>query len=184
MDYTYEMNPSTMNVEGLGEFLAVVGPIIAVIFVLLLAVAIVVAIAMWKAFKKAGKPGWASIVPIYNTIVLVQIAKVPTWYLAFLFAPVLGFIPVLGQLLTITAIVFGFIINVKIAKQFGKTGGFGIGLSLVPVVFWPILGFGKAQYQSTEPVVAPIPQAPTTPPVATPPTETPPPTTPPVTPTQ
>jgi hypothetical protein len=35
-------------------------------------------IGMWGVFAKAGKPGWAAIVPIYNIIVLLEITEKPT----------------------------------------------------------------------------------------------------------
>jgi len=33
----------------------------------------------WKFFVKAGKPGWASIIPIYNILVELEIVGRP-WY--------------------------------------------------------------------------------------------------------
>jgi hypothetical protein len=105
-----------------------------------LAIVIVVIAGMWKVFTKAGKPGWASIVPIYNLYILLEIVGRPTWWLAFL---LLGFIPFIGSL---ALLVVMFIIYWDVAKSFGKDIGFAIGLMLLGIVFWPMLGFGSAQY--------------------------------------
>ena len=103
-------------------------------FVLLyLALALTVIIGVWKVFTKAGKPGWAILIPIYNTIVMLEIAHRPIWWLILLFIPFVN-------------VVVGIIIPLDIAKAFGKGAGFGLGLAFLPMIFYPILGFGKSQY--------------------------------------
>ena len=97
------------------------------------ALALTVIIGVWKVFTKAGKPGWAILIPIYNTIVMLEIARRPIWWLILLFIPIVG------------AIV-SIIITIDIAKAFGKGAGFGLGLAFLPMIFYPILGFGKSQY--------------------------------------
>lgn len=96
-----------------------------------MAFVVVQIVAMWKLFKKAGRPGWASIIPVYNYIVLIQVAEAPMWYLAlvFLVTPV-------GLLMT----------YIKVAEKFGKSAGFGILIWFFPFVGLPILAFGKSQY--------------------------------------
>lgn len=115
-------------------------------FMLILIVPYVLMIAgMWKTFAKAGKPGWASIVPIYNLMVLAEIGgKEPVWGLLLM-------IPIAG-------IYFGIILFYEVAIRFGKDAGFVAGLILLPFVFWPILGFGAARYRGG----APRQQAPST----------------------
>ncbi len=123
----------------------------AIIFVLM----IVIFAAFWKMFKKAGQPGWASIVPIYNTYVMLQIAGRPGWWLLLYFIPVANF-------------VVSIVIALDIAKAFGKSALFGVvSLILFPYIGYPMLGFGKAQYLGTG-----TPQGPAnpTPPTAVPPT--------------
>jgi hypothetical protein len=90
--------------------------------------------AMWKVFVKAGEPGWAAIVPVYNILVLLKIAGKPAWWVVLFLIPVVNF-------------VIGIIVAIQVAQRFGKSSGFGIGLALLPVVFYPMLGFGDAQYQ-------------------------------------
>jgi glycopeptide antibiotics resistance protein len=98
-------------------------------------VVIVAAIAgMWRTFTKAGKPGWAAIVPIYNLVVLAEIAGKPVWWGLMLCIPCVNFI-------------FLFLLMIPLAERFGKPAGFGIGLALLGFIFFPILGFGNAQYR-------------------------------------
>jgi hypothetical protein len=95
---------------------------------------ILVLIAMWKVYQKAGKPGWAAIVPIYNVIVLLEIVRKPLWWLVLLLIPIVN-------------IVFAIIIYDRLAKAFGKSSGFTVGLIFLSFIFIPILGFGDATYQ-------------------------------------
>lgn len=99
-----------------------------------LAILGVVLAGMWKVFEKAGQPGWASLVPIYNSYVLVvEIAKMDIMWFVLLLVPCVGFVAV-------------FVIAMKLAKKFGQGDGFGVGLALLSPVFIPILGFGSARY--------------------------------------
>jgi hypothetical protein len=91
-------------------------------------------VACWKIFTKAGQPGWASIIPIYNWYILCKIVGRPGWWVILLLIPFVNFI-------------IGIILCIDLAKSFGKGVGFGIGLVLLSVIFFPILGFGSAQYQ-------------------------------------
>lgn len=106
----------------------------ALLYVIYLAVVIVVIAAMWKVFVKAGQPGWAVLVPIYNAYILLVIAKRPAWWLILLFIPIVN-------------IVISIIVNIDIASRFGKSAAFGLGLALLGFIFYPILGFGDAKYQ-------------------------------------
>jgi len=100
-----------------------------------LAIAIFMIVAMWKVFTKAGRPGWAILIPIYNAYVMLKIAGKPSWWLLLLFVPVVN-------------IVIGILATMALATNFGKGGGFVAGLILLPFVFYPILGFGSAEYQA------------------------------------
>ena len=94
---------------------------------------LVMIIAVWKVFTKAGKPGWAIFIPIYSNIVMLEIIGQPwtrlLWY----------FIPFYGLYLAIVDL------N-ALSKSFGKDAGFTVGLILLGPIFWCILGFGGAQY--------------------------------------
>jgi len=111
-----------------------------------IAITVVIVVAMWKVFTKAGQPGWASIIPIYNWYVLCKIVGRPGWWVILLLIPFVNFI-------------VGIVLCIDLAKSFGKGVGFGIGLILLSVIFFPILGFGSAQYQGpTAGSLAPAPQ--------------------------
>jgi len=100
--------------------------------------AIVLIVSKWIIFKKANKPGWASIIPIYNMVVEYQIANVNPLLIILLIIPVVNFV---------ASIVLSIIVNINLAKAFGKSGAFAAGLIFLPVIFFPILAFGKAEYQ-------------------------------------
>ena len=90
--------------------------------------------AMWKVYVKAGKPGWAAIVPIYNIIVLLDIAGKPWWWLLLLLIPFVN-------------IVVAIIVYISLARNFAKGVGFALGLIFLSFIFFPILAWGDAQYQ-------------------------------------
>lgn len=116
------------------DVLAVFGGLFAfAIFSCMMAVAILLVVAMWKVFTKAGRPGWAAIVPIYNTIVLLEITGRPIWWILLMLIPLVN-------------IVMVCIVYIDLAKSFGNSPGFGVGLLLLPFIFFPILGFGSARY--------------------------------------
>lgn len=110
---------------------------IGVMVLIGLAVAIFEIIATAKIFKKAGKPGWAAIVPVYNMIVLLDVIGYK-WYYIFVYC--LGGIPFIGGLIVL---LFGITMNLKLSKSFGQSTGFGVGLILLSAVFMPILAFKK-----------------------------------------
>ena len=129
--YTVPSNNTDVNEGGLGALLAMMG----VWIFFWLAIAVVTVIAMWKVFEKAGHPGWAAIIPIYNIYIMVQIAGRETWWMLLFFIPFAN-------------IVASVLISIDIAKKFGKSEVFGIvALWLFSVVGYCILGFGDAQYQ-------------------------------------
>jgi hypothetical protein len=101
--------------------------------IIVLAVAVFVIAGLWRAFEKAGQPGWAAIVPIYNLYVLTKIAGREWWWMLLCLIP-------------IVSIIVMIILMIDVAHNFGKGTGFGLGLALLGFVFWPILGFGDAQY--------------------------------------
>lgn len=119
------------NDAAVGAAGAIVGLIIGVIY---LAVIVLCIAGMWKVFAKAGKPGWAAIVPIYNLIVILEIIGRPVWWIILLLIPCVNFVII-------------FILMIDLAKSFGKGAGFGIGLALLGPIFIPMLGFGSATYQ-------------------------------------
>jgi ABC-type sulfate transport system permease subunit len=100
------------------------------IFTLIWVISIV---GMWKAFEKAGKPGWAALIPIYNLVVMIEIVGKPMIWVLWCLLPCVNWI-------------FGIWVTNLISKSYGKDEGFTIGLLFLPFIFWPILGFGSAKY--------------------------------------
>lgn len=109
----------------------------AILGLIWLAIVVLVVVSWWKIFTKAGQPGWAAIIPIYNVYVWLQIIGKPWWWLLLLLIPVVG-------------LVIWILMLVELAKVFGKGVGFAIGMLLLGIVFFPILAFGDAQYGSGE----------------------------------
>lgn len=127
----------TMETVDTGGMMAAMGAamIIYIAFLLLIVV------SMWKIFTKAGKPGWASIIPIYNLIVWLDIVGKPTWWIILLLIPFVN-----------------IVIIVMITHQLSLSFGQGIGTTLLliflPMVGYPLLAFGNAQYIGPNPVAA------------------------------
>ncbi len=103
------------------------------LIVFILAIAIFIIAAMWKVFTKAGQPGWAAIIPIYNIYIMTKIAGKPGYWTLLCLIPFLN-------------IIFLIWLYNMISKSFGKDEGFTAGLVLLGLIFWPILGFGAAKY--------------------------------------
>lgn len=129
MDYSYDYNASAGALAGFG-----VGYLI---FMLILCAFIIV--CMWKVFVKAGKPGWAAIVPIYNAWVLFEIGGEEGWKV------LLSLIPVVGSIIVL---IFTIKAYLEIARRFGKSTGFGILMIFFAPIMFAILAFSDAQYNA------------------------------------
>ncbi|HXC16842.1 MAG TPA: DUF5684 domain-containing protein [Holophagaceae bacterium] len=105
--------------------------------VVMWSLAIAMYAGMWRVFSKAGRPGWAAIIPYYQFYVLIEIEEEPGWWMLWLFVPLVNFF------------VFWRVFD-GLAQRFGKGQGFAAGLFFLPFIFFPILGFGSAQYRPSE----------------------------------
>ncbi len=114
--------------------------ILMVYLVIIFAIVILQIIAMWKLFTKAGEKGWKSIIPIYNFVILFKISGLSPW---LLFVYLAAIIPFIGW---IAPIALNAVLAYKLAKSFGKDGGWAVGLYFLPSIFYMILAFGKASY--------------------------------------
>jgi hypothetical protein len=101
-----------------------------------LALTIVIFAGFWKMFEKAGEPGWAGIIPIYNLYVLVKISGNAWWWFILFFIPIVNFFATIK-------------ISIDIAGKFNRGVLFGLGLTFLSFIFYPVLGFGDYQYQET-----------------------------------
>ena len=120
------MNSETASAAGAGMAGIVFG-------IVGLAVLVVMIASMWKVFAKAGQPGWAAFVPVYNLMVLLKITGKPSWWIVLFLIP--------GVNLIAAALV-----TIQLAKSFGKGTGFGLGMLVLGFIFYPILAFGDARY--------------------------------------
>ncbi len=114
---------------------AALGESMALVSIISLVVSVLAIVAMWKIFTKADKPGWASIVPVYNIIVLFQICGMNPLLILLLFIPIANVVVYIMAL-------------IKLAGKFGKGGGFAAGLIFFNFIFMLILAFGDAEYQA------------------------------------
>ena len=107
-----------------------------------LAMVVIMIIAEWKIYEKAGKPGWAVLIPIYNFIVMLEIIGKPWWWIFLMMIPLVN-------------IIFLIIVLNDLSKSFGYGVGFTLGLIFLSPIFILILGFGGAKYVGPAGMVAP-----------------------------
>lgn len=134
MDYSYGSTlNSPINSAGLGSLIAglYIGFLIfyMLLIVILIAEYVLIYVSYWCMFRKAGRKSWPAVVPILNSLMLLDIAGKPWWYIFFL--------PI--QFLNL-------LVYIDLARAFGKSIGWAFGLSLIPIVFLPILGLSKNIY--------------------------------------
>ncbi len=123
MEYEYSTNDP-----------AVVAAIMVPMYLVMLVIAVIMIIALWKIFTKAGEPGWAAIVPFYNAYTEFKIAGLNPWMFLLMFIPFVN-------------IVAAIWVAIKIGERFGKSLGWSIVLLvLFPFIGFLILGFGKDPY--------------------------------------
>lgn len=109
---------------------AAVGASIATILMIVSLVALFMVVCQWMIYTKAGKPGWAAIVPIYNMIVLLEIVGKPWWWLILMLIPIVNIVIII------------MVLNL-LSKSFGQGVGFTLGLLFVGIVFYPLMAFSK-----------------------------------------
>lgn len=131
--YDYTVTTTTVDADswmssGAGMF----------VLLLILALSVFIIASMWKIFTKAGRPGWAAIVPIYNTLQLIWTAGKPWWWFLLMLIPVVNLVVVIA-------------LYYNLAKAFGKGIGFTILLLILPVIGLPMLAWGNATYRLKKP---------------------------------
>lgn len=104
--------------------------IVTVLYVVLIAILIA---SMWRVYTKAGKPGWAAVIPFYNFIVELEIIGRPVWWLVLMFIPFVN-------------VVVAVIIANDLSKSFGRGFGTTALLVILPFIGYPILAWGSATY--------------------------------------
>jgi hypothetical protein len=92
---------------------------------------------LWGIFVKAGRPGWYSLIPVYNMVTLCRLCGLSGWVSALFFVPIVNFITLI-------------FLSDRLAKAFGKGIGYTIGIVVFGMLFLPILGFGEAKYAGSQ----------------------------------
>jgi hypothetical protein len=121
------------NMDSSGDAALAAGGL-GVFWLIYLVVIVLMIASMWKIFSKAGKPGWAAIIPIYNIIILMETVGRPGWWV------ILYLIPIVNLIIMI-------IVTIELSKSFGHEIGMALGLLFLPVIFYPWLAFGSSEYQ-------------------------------------
>jgi hypothetical protein len=129
-----------------------------IVFLVMAVVVVVAVVGLWRVFTKAGERGWGCLVPVYNTILFLRIARRPAWWLGlFLLPPLAGWIwlalnplslgglGLLAAWAMISNALF-LVVLVGLARNFGKGFGFALGLFLLPWIFYPVLGLGRSEF--------------------------------------
>ena len=129
--YDYDYGSGYQSASSMGTGFGIAYLVFLLVFYALIIV------ANWKIFTKAGKPGWASIIPFYNLYVLFEIVGMNGWLFLLLCIPIVN-------------IVMMIMLYINLAKAFGKGTGFIIGLIFLPNIFTLILAFGSSQYQGPQ----------------------------------
>lgn len=138
---TITINGSTTTMSD-SDFASMFGAFFAAMIIPILAIYILMIVAMWKVFTKAGREGWKSIIPFYNLYVLTEISGQNGWLFLLCLIPGVG------------TIIWDVLVALKLAPAFKKDTGFAIGLILLAPIFYMILGFGSAEYALGKPASA------------------------------
>ncbi len=153
---------------------ALVGGMAGGLFVTILTIGLIfyvlMVIAGWKIFEKAGEKGWKALIPLYNTYIFYKIVGMKKWFWALLISSlVISFITsamgqgtqiqqvdlstgagILAFILMIALCIFAFVASViyaiRTSKVFGHGITFAVGLFFLSSIFMLVLGFGKSKY--------------------------------------
>jgi Family of unknown function (DUF5684) len=109
------------------------GGMLGTMLLLIGAVYLVLFVATWKLYTKAGRPGWASLIPIYSSVVFCQICGRSGWWTLALMIPGVN-------------LIISIMLTVDLARVFGRGTGFMLGLVFLSPIFFPILAFGSSRY--------------------------------------
>jgi hypothetical protein len=130
--YTFNLSPKPLTMQDVSfDSSAAAGGLSTGLMLFWLVFMVFFVVCYWRIFEKAGKPGWASLIPIYSTIVMLEIVGKPWWYI-FMFL-----IPIYGWFILPIMLLHDF------SKSFGKDIGFTLGLLFLGFIFIPILAFSK-----------------------------------------
>lgn len=137
----------------MGTILFLIVVALAFTFIVILTI-----VAVWRVFEKAGKPGWAVLVPFYNAWTLAEVGDQSGWWGLVMTLSIIRYddlnannrtLENLVFLFTLIGIAIYFKISLNVAKNFNQSNSFGIFLALIPIVGYPMLAFGPAPFKTT-----------------------------------
>ncbi|MBO5414876.1 MAG: zinc ribbon domain-containing protein [Bacilli bacterium] len=142
--------------SALGGMVAGMFVFVIIMMIIAIAIAVINIIGYWKILVKGGKPGWGALIPFYNQYLLCDMVGVnPWWILIVVVLSLASSIPVIGILISLVSfaasIYFMILLNVSLAKSFGKESSYAVGLILLQPIFYLILGL-KGEYEGKKPM--------------------------------
>lgn len=151
---SYGYNYGTSTAAAAGGLVAGLAIFVIVLCIFCLAFVVMSIIGQWKIFSKANKPGWASLIPIYNQYILCQVTGVnPMWLIVVYAASIISsFLGPLAFIGVVVSIYFNVLISVSLARSFGKDDAYAIGLIFLGPIFYLILGCGDSKYLGAKPM--------------------------------
>jgi len=123
------------------------GGALAGIWIVVIAVLLFHVIGYWKTLTKGGEAGPMALLLFIGCLIpfaflpALKLIRRPAWWVILLYIPIVNFVMLA-------------IISIELAKRYGKGTGFGIGLWLLPPIFYMILGFGSSTYRGDAAVTA------------------------------
>ena len=134
---------TTQSAGVVGGLFGILAGMIAVVIVVALVIYVLLVIAQWKIFTKAGEAGWKSIIPFYNIAILYKISNMSPWLVLVYIGTI---IPILNIFAGIAIYVFTLYQKINLAKGFNKETGFTVGMIVLPTIYSLILGLGDSKY--------------------------------------
>ena len=148
------------DAAGLGAIIGLIAGMGIFAIIICIVLLVLMIIATWKVFTKAGEKGWKSLIPIYSTYILFKIAgkSFLKWILIYLaYGLFMGLasnmegglalvLSIVAFALSIWGLVETILMYNGLSKNFGHGAGFTVGLIFLSPIFMMILGFGSSQY--------------------------------------
>ena len=146
--YDYGYSTPSMTPDSVTTALStVLGAFFGIILIVIVAIAVLQIIGMWKVFTKAGEKGWKSIIPFYNIAILYKISGMSP-YLVFVYIGLL--IPIVNIFAGIALSIIQLYQKINLMKAFKASTGLTVAMLMVPFITYLVLGFGKSEYHGFE----------------------------------
>ena len=136
------------------ELLSILTYFVLVVMIIILVISLLMAIGQCKLFRKAGKRGWEAFIPIYNIYTLCRVTGVnPRWIIiVFVLSIITTIMPSISILGTAASVYFFILLAISVARSFGKTDVYAIGIFFLGFIFYIILGFDNSKYLGPKPM--------------------------------